>query len=168
MSLVRLRLYKTEDHLKINKQEVEAVLKSYDLSVHKLPLFQLSKFGYGFFINLFWYIFTFGSFKVLSLKDRDKLVHFTYIIPKVFRFPFMKKGDIQIGPCLTTANYRKKGIYGFVLQYIIAEYATEGRSLWIYTAEHNRASQSVIEKVGFQFYSDASISRLARIVKIIK
>lgn len=168
MSSVRLRLYKTESNLNRNKPDVETVLKSYDLSIRKLHLFQFSKFGYGFFINLFWYIFTLGNFKILCLTDADKLVHFSYIIPKVFRFPFMKKGDIQIGPCLTSENYRKKGIYGAVLQYIVAEYATKGRSLWIYTAEHNIASQSVIEKVGFQFYSSASISKLARIVKIIK
>lgn len=165
MNSVRLRLYKSENYLNRINPTVHTILKPYDLSIHKLHLFQLSKFGYGFFVNLFWYIFTFGSCEVLIVENNDKLVHFTYIIPKVFRFPFMKKGDIQIGPCLTTENYRKKGIYGAVLHYIIAKYSGNERILWIYTAEKNIASQSVIEKVGFQFFSFASISRFLRIIK---
>ena len=167
MSVLKLKIYKIEDKLIINIQEVEAVLQLYDLTIQKPQLFQLSQFGYGFFINLFWYIFTLGNFQILCLTDKTKLVHFTYIIPKVYRFPFMKDGDIQIGPCLTSEDYRKKGVYKSVLQYIIEKYSGKGRSLWIYTAEKNIASQSVIEKVGFQFCSMATISKLTKVVKLI-
>lgn len=163
---VKLLVYKIDDYLCKESQLHSDVLSSYKLSILKPTIFDLHKLGEGFVVNLFWYIISFGQFKILQLADSNDVAHYSYITPKVYRFPFMKTGDIQIGPCLTFEKYQKRGIYSAVLQYLITEYSMQGRTLWIYCNENNEASRKTIEKVGFQYVGYATIHKQTKVIKI--
>ncbi len=163
---VKLLVYKIDDYQNINLKS--DILSEYTLTILKPGIFDLRKFGQGFVVNLFWYIITLGKFNMLQLSYLKDVVHFSYIIPKVYRFPFMKRGDIQIGPCVTFEKYQKRGIYSAVLQYLISEYYTQNRTLWIYCNENNEASRKTIEKVGFKYFGDASINKLSKVIKILQ
>jgi hypothetical protein len=163
---VKLLVYKIDDYLCEKSQLHSDVLSTYKLSILKPKISDLHKLGHGFVVNLFWYLITFGKFEVLQLTDSENIVHFSYISPKVYRFPFMKTGDIQIGPCLTFEKYQKRGIYSAVLQYLISEYCKQNRTLWIYCNENNEASRKTIEKVGFKYCGNATINKLTKVIKI--
>lgn len=53
------------------------------------------------------------------------LAHTSYVIPKCFKFPFLRADDFEIGPCFTYPSYRGKRIYPAVPQYINAYVGTE-------------------------------------------
>lgn len=97
--------------------------------------------------------------------DDKTIVHTSYVSPKVYRFPFMGKKDIQIGPCWTNENYRNKGIYSNMLLFLLRFYSDVDRTIWIYTNLSNIASQKAILKSGFEFCSIMRISRWTKIIK---
>jgi len=163
---VKLLVYKIDDYLCEKSQLHSDVLSTYKLSILKPKISDLHKLGHGFVVNLFWYLISHGKVEVLQLTDSEYIVHFSYICPKVYRFPFMKTGDIQIGPCLTFEKYQKRGIYSAVLKYLISEYCKQNRTLWIYCNENNEASRKTIEKVGFKYYGNATINKLTKVIKI--
>jgi len=163
---VRLLVYKIDYFDLLNKELNLSLLSQYRLSITKPGLFGLTKSGQGFFVNVYWFLISFGKFEILQLFDSDNVAHYTYISPKVYRFPFMKKDDIQIGPCFTYQNYQKRGIYTLVLQYLISHYYKNGRNLWIYCNENNEASRKTIEKVGFKKQSFAFINKLTKVIHL--
>ncbi len=163
---VKLLVYKIDCDFCVKNQLKSNVLSNYKLTILKPNIFDLNKLGEGFVVNLFWYIITFGKFEILQLADSNDVAHYSYIAPKVYRFPFMKTGDIQIGPCLTFEKFQKRGIYSAVLQYLIKEYSMQGRTLWIYCNEKNEASRKTIEKVGFQYFGTATINKQTKVIKI--
>jgi len=112
-----------------------------------------------------WYLITLGKYKIVYIMHGNKIAHYSYIIPKNFRFPFMKKGDLQIGPCYTYPSYRGKGLYADALKYIFSIFSDEDRVFWIYTAQNNEASRHVIEKSGFEFQNLLRNSGVFRILK---
>lgn len=163
---VKLLVYKIDDYLCEEFQLHSELLSTYKLSISKPKMVDLYKMGDGFVVNMFWYFITFGKFKILQLADSENIVHYSYIAPKVYRFPFMKRGDIQIGPCLTFEKYQKRGIYSAVLKYLISDYCKQNTTLWIYCNENNEASRKTIEKVGFKYYGNASINKLTKVINI--
>lgn len=139
----------------------------YRLVIYKPNIFNLYQFGTSSLVNLLWYITTLGRFSILVLLDKSVVVHYSYITPKVFRFPFMGKNDVQIGPCVTHPDYRGKSIFTNVLKLIPAYYAKESDLVWTYTTQDDIAAQKAFAKAGYEFYSYADMSLKTKIVKII-
>jgi hypothetical protein len=139
----------------------------YKLILYKPGLFRLSQYGSNAIVNFLWYITTFGRFRILFLLDKEIVVHYSYITPKIYRFPFMKNNDMQIGPCATNPDYQKKGIFTDVLKLISECYANKSDSIWTYTTLTNLASQKAFERAGFHFFSYANMSLKTKIVRII-
>lgn len=162
---VKLMLFKLVCLVKQKEGKWPTTVQGYQLYLHKPDLFTLGKYNSNPLINLFWYLVTFGKFKILFLLDGDTVVHFSYITPKSFRFPFMDKTDLQIGPCFTDTNYRGKGIFTEILMLINSVYAN--KNIWIYTNLKNTPSQKAIERSGFKFHSYVKMSRLSKIIKEI-
>ena len=162
---LKLYNYRTSGSLKTNWPDN---LNGYNLFIYKPKLFSLSKYGQGFLRNLLWYIFTMGKYRILFLTDANLIIHFTYLTPKMFRFPFMKRRDLQIGPCETIPEYQRKGIYSSVLKLVLEVCAKSERSIWIYTAPNNLASQKAIVKSGFKFYSEITMSGITKRMRVNK
>ncbi len=140
---------------------------SYRLIIYKPVLLNLSQFGTSSLVNLLWYLTTLGRFSILVLLDNETVVHYSYITPKVFRFPFMGKRDQQIGPCVTHADYRGKGIFTSVLRLIPAYYSKECDLIWTYTTQDDIAAQKAFGKAGYVFCSFAEMSLKTKIVRLI-
>lgn len=115
-----------------------------------------------------WYFITFGKLRILYIMDGDKVAHYSFIIPKNFRFPFMSKDDLQIGPCYTNPEYRGKGLYTHALRLIPLIFFKRTKIFWIYTTEKNAISQHVIEKAGYIFQGLMNASGFLRVLKMIK
>ena len=107
----------------------------------------------GFAALLYWNIITLGRVRVYSLWKDGKLAHTSYVVPKCFKFPFLRGGpcrDIEIGPCYTVKEYRGRGYYPYVLSHIIKNELSGGQKAYMIVGEHVIASQRGIKKVGFQ------------------
>jgi RimJ/RimL family protein N-acetyltransferase len=112
-----------------------------------------------------WYLITLGKLRIFYIMERDIVIHYSFIIPKNFRFPFMNKGDLQIGPCFTDPKFRGRGIYTHALKLIPTLFSKQTSNFWIYTTDVNKISQHVIEKAGYGFNGYFISSGLLRILK---
>jgi len=120
------------------------------------------------FKRILWFIITFGQYIILYVIHDNQIAHYSFIIPKNFRFPFMKTNDLQIGPCFTYPGFRKQGIYTKVLKFIPNFFGKTGTTFWIYTTQSNLLSQKAIEKAGYIFVSYMKSTSLFRILKQVK
>jgi hypothetical protein len=163
---IRLKMYKFARHGDHEKITWPVSFLGYQCIVHSPDLFSLRKYGSDLAVNFLWYLFTFGRFKIVTLIDGKNVAHYSYITPKTFRFPFMAKNDIMIGPCFTDSKYRGKGIFTEILRLINSIYCDN--DLWICANLNNKASLRAFESSGYKFYSLAKISRLTKIVTLIE
>ena len=106
---------------------------------------------------ILWGIFSFiwslqrKPYEVHILYKDSQVVHYSVVLPKCYKFPFMNKKDIEIGPCWTHPDYRGKGIYPKMLNVICNRFAKNKENAWIFCEENNHASQRGILKAGFSF-----------------
>jgi len=86
-------------------------------------------------------------YSIFIVYSGRKMVHYSVVSSRYFRYPFMGENDIQIGPCWTNNEYRGRGIHYFVIQTILGTYQDKGDfNFWYITREDNIASQRSIEK----------------------
>ena len=161
---VELKLYKY--NTKDDSVKLPDTLLGYRLIKYKPGLFTLRYYNQNPLLVLFWLIISLAKFEIYLLMDDKTIVHTSYVSPKVYRFQFMGKKDIQIGPCWTNENYRNKGIYSKMLFLLLRYYSDIERTIWIYTNLSNIASQKAILKSGFEFSSVVRMSRWTKIIKI--
>jgi hypothetical protein len=126
-----------------------------------------TRYGLSWKVNFLWYLFSKGNFCILVLIEDNLVVHYSYLTPKVFRFPFMKKGDVQVGPCVTHVSYRGKGIFSRVLE-LIPELYSRSETIWTYTTEDDIAAQKAFKNAGYSFTTFAEMSLRTKIVRFIK
>ena len=138
----------------------------YKLIRYKPGLGNFSNYNLSSTVNLLWFLFSLGNFSVLILLDDEIVVHYSYLAPKVFRFPFMKRGDVQIGPCVTHESYRGKGIFSKVLELIPSLYSGRKNTIWTYTTEDDIAAQKAFKNAGYSFITFANMSLRTKIVKL--
>tara|TARA_B100001250_G_scaffold204660_1_gene175656 strand:+ start:15049 stop:15549 length:501 start_codon:yes stop_codon:yes gene_type:complete len=107
-------------------------------------------------LYLFWYIFTFGSYRILyvKLKNTGEIAHFSNIIPRFFKYNFMQHSDLQIAHCFTYKKFRGKGLYSSALSEI--HHIFNDRVIWIGSHHSNIRSIKVIERLGFTKVSDVA------------
>jgi len=117
--------------------------------------------------SLLWFLITMGKLRIFYILDHRKVIHYSFIIPKNFRFPFMNKEDLQIGPCGTDPTYRGQGLYTKALEMIPVLFSEQTNTFWIYTTEKNVISQHVIEKAGYDFQCLVRCSGILKVLKTI-
>lgn len=102
-------------------------------------------------VNLMWYLLTAGKYSIAYVVDREdgQIVHFSYILPKTVRFPFMGAGDRHIVGCQTDSAHRCRSLYTCTLQRIVRDHP--GGVKWITARPANAASVRGIEKAGFEY-----------------
>lgn len=106
----------------------------------------------------FWFI-TGGKTKVVYVEKDGKVIHTSLVVSKCFKFPFMIKGDYEIGPCVTKAEYRGQGVYPSVLNHITSSYGDEGTNFYMLVHETNLPSIRGVEKAGFERISTVEKSK---------
>lgn len=84
-----------------------------------------------------WALLTRNKAKIFYVRHKNgEIMHESVVIPECPKFPFLKRGDFEIGPCFTAEKYRGRGIYPAVLRYI-AETARGGSALDDYIAKEH-------------------------------
>ena len=68
---------------------------------------------------------------------------------KTFKFPFLNKGEFEIGPCFTLPKFRGRGVYPSVLIYILEK--NKNSKFYMIVHKNNIPSIRGIEKSGFVF-----------------
>jgi GNAT superfamily N-acetyltransferase len=120
-------------------------------TVWRSSLFHLAPKG----ISLNWRHFLYEIFffkckyykAFLVYTDSGKLVHQSYVFPKYFRFPFMRKRELQITGLWTDKAFRDKGIAKFVVQEIIK--ANPNCAHWFLARIDNMSSVKVASENNF-------------------
>lgn len=128
--------------------------KEFEFFYHTPTLFRM-KLHKGIYkrsnwLYLFWYLFTFGSYRILYIKVKNthQIAHFSNILPRFFKYNFMNSFDSQIAHCFTYKKYRGNGLYAFALSEINRKF--KDRKIWIGSHTSNLNSIKVIEKMGFK------------------
>jgi hypothetical protein len=91
-------------------------------------------------------------FNIFLIYRNNNIVHYTMILSKSIKFPFMSKEDIQFGPSWTHPDERKKGLMKFALYTYIKISNKKERKYWWLCRENNNVSRIAIEKKGFNIY----------------
>jgi len=112
-------------------------------------LFNLKLHQGSVLLYFFWYAFSFGKYRVFYIVDIDTsdIVHYSNILPKIFKYDFMKRGDMYIVNCYTDPLFRGNQLYPFALSIIGKKYANN--SVWVGSRSDNNASLSGIKKAGY-------------------
>jgi len=97
-------------------------------------------------------LFKSPDYSVFVVYHEKRVIHFTAVLPKYFRTPFMAEGDLQIGPCWTCHEYRRKGIASCMIHRILQSHKKPNRKFWYIVREENSASKQFAEKAGFTLY----------------
>jgi RimJ/RimL family protein N-acetyltransferase len=87
----------------------------------------------------------------------NRCIHTSHVIGKGWRFPFMNKEDIEIGPCWTDRANRNQGIFTAVIQQILYDYSSHQG--WMICDEDNAASRRGIEKAGLELIARGNRTR---------
>ena len=101
-------------------------------------------------LYIFWFIFTLGKYYILYIRHKEsrEIAHFSNILPAIFKYRFMKKGDVQIVNCWTYEKYRGLQLYPFSLFKIQEKF--NDKIIWIGSKTSNIASLNAIRRSGFK------------------
>ena len=104
---------------------------------------------YGWKSTFLWKAATLGKVRTYSAYDGEKCIHSSYVVRGKEKFLFLKKEDIEIGPCWTHPDYRGRGIYPYVLAVILRSELSGGGTAYMIIKDTNIPSQHGVSKVGF-------------------
>jgi len=136
---------------KYDKSELIEIDAQFNYYFFKPSLFNLKLHEGSLFIYLFWFIFTLGRYKIFYIFKNQTMVHYSNVLPKIFKYSFMSNKDIQIANCYTDPLFRGNQLYPFALSFIGKEY--EDNTVWIGSRSDNDASLSGIKKAGYILFS---------------
>lgn len=95
-------------------------------------------------------IFSNRGYAVFLIRCHGEVVHRSVVTPGYFRFPFMRKMDLQVGDTFTAPRERGKGLAVFALHAILSSDDIVDRPYWYVVEKVNLASIRAAEKAGFQ------------------
>jgi len=99
-------------------------------------------------------IFRNREYCLFLIRDHGELVHRSVVTPGYFRFPFMERGDLQIGDVWTSPGHRGKGLAVFAIRKIVEMFARPGRHIWYLVEKNNLSSIKAAEKAGLARYGE--------------
>lgn len=94
-------------------------------------------------------IFRNRNYAVLIVLHNERPVHRTCLIPKYFRWPFMRADDLQVSSTWTDPGHRNLGLARFALEHAVRHWSEKGRAFWYVTHADNAASVAVCSNAGF-------------------
>jgi GNAT superfamily N-acetyltransferase len=104
-------------------------------------------FNWRYVFYKLWFLENKNYKAFLVYTKEGSLVHQSLVFPKYFRFPFMKKEDLQITSLFTNEEFRGLGIAKFIIQEILKTFPTH--SFWYLVRSHNTSSISVAKQNNF-------------------
>ena len=104
-----------------------------------------------FFKHVLWFLSTKGKYKIVYVVNNKKIIHYSYVIPKFYKFSFLAENDLEIGPCYTQPDYRGIHIFPYIIAYIINKYRNHNNFIMVVDG-NNINSQKGIQKAGLRKY----------------
>lgn len=115
--------------------------------------------------DLLWKLLSFFKCCIYYVYDnKGNVAHKSLVIGPNFKFPFLNKGEFEIGPCYTNSKYRGNGIYPVVLRNIV-ESKPDSRFLML-IEERNNSSVRGVEKAGFTKVGEVVKTKWGRWIKV--
>lgn len=148
--------------------QAKTALNKYTVEIFAPTFFQLKRHPGKIFIYLFWLLITRGKYRIVYVKKENVIIHYTHILPKFFKFPFMKAEDLVIGPAWTDILHRGEGIFPAVIEYIVQSFNKDGRNFYTFAHVDNEASMKSILKVGFKRWTNGYKTTSLGIYKVKK
>lgn len=105
---------------------------------------------------LSWWILSYllkpnGMYRILLVYKDGVVVHYTLLLPRNPRCPFMGKNDAKLGHSWTHESHRGKGIAGFAVDSLVTSLADRSSiDFWWFCNEENTSSMRVAQKLGFE------------------
>src|SRR6266545_7587596 len=94
-----------------------------------------------------------SRYRIFTVYSPDRrLVHYSLIFPKYFRFPFMNAADLQIGSTWTEPGFRGQGLAAYAVQEILRAERRPEQVYWYVVAENNLSSIHVAQKSSLELY----------------
>ncbi|MDR3047373.1 MAG: GNAT family N-acetyltransferase [Bacteroidales bacterium] len=113
---------------------------SFHIEVVKNPIHHLRA--------LKWVFFSVFNLKEYRILYKNQIVAVARVVPKIWNFTFMPKNSYTIIACSTQLQYRGRGLYASLLQYIVSENRNNNTPFYIFASSDNHASIKGIEKAG--------------------
>jgi len=140
--------------------------------VWKPSLFNIRPNGIKLSLILPWLVytclplFTARVFKIYLVYDQGKLVHYSFLFGRSYKFPFIQNNDIFLGPIWTSDEFRRKGISFNIATEIIYSFGEKDNYFWWMCDEKNTGSRKLAEKLGFLQYGKVKrhVSSIWRLV----
>lgn len=142
-------------------------LKQCNVTVLRPTFFQFfSKYEqqniYTLLSRIYFWVITQGKYEIYNLMYNNTIVHTSYVVPKCSKFSFLEKCDFEIGPCFTNREYRRKGSYCYMLDYILTLKKYEDKIFYMIVNSKNEPSIKGIEKAGFKKYGVVRKTRMLK------
>lgn len=118
-------------------------------------------------VRVAFYFATGGKLKIFYVRINKDIAHTSCVVPKCFKFTFLRENDYEIGPCFTNPNFRGQGIYPSILSEICHTEGNEKTAFYMIVSDTNKASIRGIEKVGFIKCGVVRRSRLSKRYKLV-
>ena len=106
--------------------------------------------------NMTWFafdrlgLFASHAFEELSVWRDGQTLHRLIVTPRWFRFPFMAKGDLQIGGLWTAPKVRRLGLAKAAIGDAHRRHAAPGRYFWYVVDDENAVSIRLAEACGYR------------------
>ena len=100
-------------------------------------------------------VFDNKNYAIVYIKKNNEIIHRTCAVPAFFRWPFMRKNDIQLSAIWTDERYRGKGLAQQGVAYSLDRFLTEDNTCWYITKYNNEASIALCNKIGFRYIGKA-------------
>lgn len=118
-------------------------------------------------VRLNFYLITKGKAMLFSAYNQEnELLHTSAVIPKCYKYSFCDREDYVIGPCQTVPAHRGKGIYPYVIRYIMEVIGSADTVFYMFSAHDNEKSIRGIQKAGF--IECGTIRRVGLLKKFIR
>lgn len=101
-------------------------------------------------------------------KNTGRIIHQSCVIPRNFKYPFLKKNELCIGNCKTEPEFRGRGIYPYVIKQIMGNNPNTIFKMII--REDNISSINGVKKAGFELTKEKVRGSLIlnRFVSVLK
>ena len=91
------------------------------------------------------------DYRVLFIREDNRVVQRCCLLPPFFRYPFMRSADLNIS-IWTHPDYRRKGLAARTLSKALHSSRQHFRRIWYITRETNAASIRLAERCEFGFF----------------
>ena len=151
---VYMLYHKKNDALKT----AEGITVSFD----RVPFF--SKKYNGRISNIYWNLIS-KKVYVCEVSKDGETVHYSYVMTKNYKFPFMDDNTFMVGPSYTPKDERGKGYLAAALDYLSSEVLSMDpkAELVALIREENVSSRKGFEKGGYEFSGEKYVKNRLKV-----